>query len=99
MGRTMAVRGPGRRRPRQLPVLSFAASQVYTAARGSRSLAVGAVSDHQGELYSQGDPRSHRADFCEAAAAFVAVAGPSLQFSLHRAPRYTTGLRRTVMGS
>src|SRR5260370_22951939 len=71
MGRTKAVRGPGRRRSRQLSVVSFAASQIYAAARGSRSLALGAVSDHKGKLLSQGDPRSHRPDFCEAAAALV----------------------------
>ena len=74
MGRAMAVRGAGRRRSRQLPVLSSAASQVHPAAGRSRSVAVGAVSDHQGKLPPQGDPRPHRPDVCEAAAAAVPVA-------------------------
>src|SRR3954453_3438785 len=50
MDRAMAVRGAGRRRSRELPVLSSAASQVHPAARGSRPVAVGAVSDQQGKF-------------------------------------------------
>ena len=70
----MAMRGAGRRRPRELPRLPSAASQIHPAAGRPRPLAVGAVSDHQGELPPQGDPRSHRTDLCQAAAAAVAVA-------------------------
>ena len=48
--RAMAVRGAGRRRSRQLPLLSSAASQIHPAAGRSRPFAVGAVPDLEGEL-------------------------------------------------
>jgi hypothetical protein len=58
----------------QLPLVSSAAPQIYPVARGPRFVAVGAVSDQQGKPHPQGDPRSHRANVCEAAAAVVPVA-------------------------
>ena len=48
--RTMAVRGAGRRRSRELPLLSSAASPLHPAAGRPGSFAVGAVPDHQGQL-------------------------------------------------
>src|SRR4051794_27472583 len=49
----MAMRRSRRRRSCQLPVISPSASQVHPTARGPRSLAFGAVPDHQGKLLSQ----------------------------------------------
>src|SRR5262249_13695966 len=72
--RAMALRGAGRRRPRELSLLSFAASSFHTAARRSRPLTVGAVPDHEGKLSAEGDPRPHGADLREAAAEAAARA-------------------------
>ena len=70
----MAVRGPGRRRSRQLPLISPAAPQIHPAAGRSRPFAVRAVSDQQGKLPPKGGPRPYRPDLCKAAVAAVPVA-------------------------